>query len=198
MLEKMKKANTKNISVSISLILFVLLFIGCSNTLPTETYSLRVIGPAGGYIFYDKGDYSDGWRYLEAAPQSTEWANLQWGAHGTFIGGTGWEIGTGQSNTNIIVNWLNNHSETGRAAQLCDSLIYGGYSDWFLPSDDELKLMHENLKVFEVGGFEDAYYVSSTEMNEDGAGGVVFWNGLSAFIEKNSVLNHRIRAIRQF
>ena len=25
-------------------------------------------GPAGGYVFYDKGSYSDGWRYLEAAP----------------------------------------------------------------------------------------------------------------------------------
>ncbi len=25
-------------------------------------------GPSGGYIFYDKGFYSDGWRYLEAAP----------------------------------------------------------------------------------------------------------------------------------
>jgi hypothetical protein len=39
------------------------------------TYSLRDIGPAGGYIFYDKGSYSDGWRYLEAAPVSTEWMN---------------------------------------------------------------------------------------------------------------------------
>ena len=26
------------------------------------------IGPAGGYIFYDRGYYQDGWRYLEAAP----------------------------------------------------------------------------------------------------------------------------------
>lgn len=26
------------------------------------------IGPAGGYIFYDKGSFSDGWQYLEAAP----------------------------------------------------------------------------------------------------------------------------------
>lgn len=25
-------------------------------------------GPAGGCVFYDKGEYSDGWRYLEAAP----------------------------------------------------------------------------------------------------------------------------------
>ncbi len=26
------------------------------------------IGPAGDYIFYDKGSFSDGWQYLEAAP----------------------------------------------------------------------------------------------------------------------------------
>ena len=26
------------------------------------------IGPSGGYVFYDKGEYSDGWRFLEAAP----------------------------------------------------------------------------------------------------------------------------------
>jgi len=57
--------------------LFVLLFIGCSNTLPTETYSLRDIEPAGGYLFYDKDDYSDGRRCLEAAPQSTERTNVQ-------------------------------------------------------------------------------------------------------------------------
>lgn len=31
-------------------------------------YDILDIGPAGGYIFYDKGYYSDGWRYLEAAP----------------------------------------------------------------------------------------------------------------------------------
>ena len=26
------------------------------------------IGPSGGYVFFDKGDATDGWRYLEAAP----------------------------------------------------------------------------------------------------------------------------------
>ncbi|GAJ20252.1 unnamed protein product, partial [marine sediment metagenome] len=94
------------------------------------------IGPAGGYIFYDKGYYSDGWRYLEAAPVSTEWTEKYWGSYGTLIGGTETGIGTGKSNTTIIVTWLNNHSETGKAAQLCDDLVYGGYSDWFLPSRD--------------------------------------------------------------
>ena len=31
-------------------------------------YKIGDEGPAGGVIFYDKGEYSDGWRYLEAAP----------------------------------------------------------------------------------------------------------------------------------
>jgi hypothetical protein len=32
------------------------------------------IGPSGGYVFYDKGNNSGGWRFLEAAPASSEFA----------------------------------------------------------------------------------------------------------------------------
>ena len=32
-------------------------------------------GPAGGWIFYDKGNYSDGWCYLEAAPSDLDYRN---------------------------------------------------------------------------------------------------------------------------
>jgi hypothetical protein len=35
-------------------------------------FSVGEIGPAGGYVFYDKGNNNGGWRYLEAAPQSAE------------------------------------------------------------------------------------------------------------------------------
>jgi len=130
-----------------------------------KTYALRDTGPAGGYIFYDKGSYSDGWRYLEAAPEFTEWNKNKWSSSETLIGGTKKGIGTGKSNTTIIVTWLNSHSITDCAAQLCDALDYGGYSDWFLPSIDELNLMYINLKAFAfgVGGFDNRYYLSSSE-----------------------------------
>ena len=35
-------------------------------------------GPGGGIIFFDKESYSDGWRYLEAAPKSTEAFEIDW------------------------------------------------------------------------------------------------------------------------
>jgi hypothetical protein len=30
----------------------------------------NIVGPAGGFVFYDKGGYSAGWRYLECAPKN--------------------------------------------------------------------------------------------------------------------------------
>jgi TolB-like protein len=37
-----------------------------------KVYNVGDRGPAGGIIFYDKGRYSDDWRYLEAAPKNVE------------------------------------------------------------------------------------------------------------------------------
>jgi len=158
-------------------------------------YVLRDIGPAGGYIFYDESGYFNGWRYLEAAPVSTEWTGIQWGSYGTLIGGTGTGIGTGQSNTTIIVTWLDNNSETGRAAQLCNNLIVDGYSDWFLPSKDELNLMYENLKVAGVGGFA-GYYWSSSENNASYARYQSFGYGNQGYSFKD--FTYRVRAVRAF
>jgi len=33
-----------------------------------QTYKIKDRGPAGGIIFYNKGYYSDGWRYMEVVP----------------------------------------------------------------------------------------------------------------------------------
>jgi len=162
------------------------------------TYDLRDIGPAGGWIFYDKGYYSDGWRYLEAAPASTEWTGKQWGSYGTLIGGTETDIGTGQSNTTKIVTWLNSHSEANRAAQLCNDLTEGGYSDWFLPSKDELNKIYKNLKVYGVGGFARSYYWGSSEDDADFAWSQDFYDGGQGESFKFSYFGFWVRAVRAF
>ena len=172
---------------------------GCGGpTTPLLTYTVGDTGPAGGLIFYDKGSYSDGWRYLEAAPASTEWTDKDWGwgSYGTLIGGTEAEIGTGQNNTTKIVTWFNSHSETGSAAQLCDTLVYGGYSDWFLPSKDELDLMYTNLHLQGVGGFAVNLYWSSSEGDAYNAWSQDFLNGFQYYVTKGLI--DRFRAIRAF
>ena len=157
-------------------------------------------GPAGGLIFYDKGSYSDGWQYLEAAPASTEWTGKQWGSYKTKIGGTGTGIGTGQSNTTTIVTWLNSQGEAGKATQFCDALVVENngvtYSDWFLPSKVELNLMYENLHLEGVGSFAGNYYWSSSEYDDYFAWSQYFYDGTQYGILKGGTL--WVRAVRAF
>jgi len=156
-------------------------------------------GPAGGIIFYDKGRYSDGWRYLEVAPQSTEWVDRRWATDKSgFASKYHGDIGTGQQNTNNILKWLKYFGEKGCAAQLCDAMIFGGYDDWFLPSLDELDLMYENLKKKGVGGFaNDSYWSSSYDF----AGCVYFLNFETGGHTRNTyqtAIYNRVRAVRSF
>ena len=82
-------------------------------------------------------------------------------------GATAIAIGTGMSNTQKIVGI---QGEGSYAAKLCSDLTQGGYSDWFLPSKDELNLMYENLHLKGIGSFEPDWYWSSSE-----GGAVLAW-----------------------
>ncbi|MCX7023447.1 MAG: PEGA domain-containing protein, partial [Spirochaetes bacterium] len=116
-------------------------------------------GPAGGLIFYDKGSVSDGWRYLEAAP-SDQSAGIQW-YNGNYIDiKTGTAIGTGRANTQAIIAA---QGAGDYAAILCKNLSINGFSDWFLPSKDELNLMYTNLKKAGLGGFGSGWLWSSSQ-----------------------------------
>jgi hypothetical protein len=130
-------------------------------------YKIGDRGPAGGWVFYDKGIVSNGWRYLEAAPAGTEFT-AQWGAYGKDVSGTSTAVGTGKRNTEIIVEYLRRIGESGKAAQLCDELTVGNnnaFDDWFLPSRDELNLMYQNLKQKRLGDFSGDFYWSSSQYN---------------------------------
>jgi uncharacterized repeat protein (TIGR02543 family) len=171
---------------------------------PATTYSLRDIGPAGGLIFYINPNYAtDGWKYLEAAPASTEGVGIDWGGWGdpdAPIGGTETGIGTGMDNTGIIVDWLNNRFYVNKAAQLCYTLEFNGYDDWFLPSQDELHEIYNNLIGWGVGGFATVwnvdYYWTSSENDAGTAFQETFYNGYQSTFSKSAEI--RVRAVRSF
>ena len=88
-----------------------------------------------------------------------------WGCYGTTISGAdGYNIFDGYQNTIDIVNGCN---EANIAARVCSDLNLNGYSDWYLPSFNELSIMFQNRGL--IGGFDDypdpfpSYYWSSTE-----------------------------------
>ena len=106
--------------------------------------ALGTFGPGGGIVFYVDESQSTGSRYLEAAPNT--WSGgaadpaLAWCSDVvTLIAGTfGTAIGTGNANTNLMVNGVACTSSTGAANSV---RAYAGNltaGSWFLPSKDEL------------------------------------------------------------
>ncbi len=149
-------------------------------------------------MFYDAGDYLRGWRYLEAAPVATEF-QAAW-ATSESIGdlGTQTEVGTGKENTQLIVAALNSAGETESAAQRCISLSFGEYTDWFLPSIDELNLMYARLKLADKGGFQNDWYWSSSQYNAEAFARIYnFSDGTNGHSPKSYTGNY-VRAIRAF
>jgi hypothetical protein len=104
-------------------------------------------GPGGGLVFYDKGDYSDAWRYLEAAPGDIGMA--PWGKAPGIE--TGRDLGDGAENTRRIVRAMEQAGVGGTAAQLCAAYSCGGLKDWFLPSSEELRVLAANLTFIKTG-----------------------------------------------
>ncbi|MBJ2357347.1 hypothetical protein [Sphaerochaeta sp. S2] len=56
---------------------------------------------AGGLVFFDKGDASGGWQYMEAAPADTEML-ARWGTTGLEVD-TSTNLGSGKANTQELV-----------------------------------------------------------------------------------------------
>lgn len=151
-------------------------------------YQISNTGPAGGIVFYITNGGLNG---LEAAPVDQS-NGVIWGCYGVDIAGAyGTEVGTGNANTVAIVNGC---SEPNFAAKAAADYIYNGYSDWFLPSKDELDLLYQQRNV--VGGFTSNSYWSSTENDVYGAWNKNFNNGAPYGYLKNPMLP--VRAVRAF
>lgn len=166
-----------------------------------RTYKIGDRGPAGGWIFYDKGSTSDGWRYLEAAPEDQE--SAEWGCYEKSIpGAKGIAIGTGKANTAAIIKSC---KKAKTAARICKAYRGGGKNDWFLPSIDELDLMYKNLHKNNIGGFSNSQiwtpthncYWSSSEESAYLACNQDFDDGSPSGGYDKSI-PFRVRAVRAF
>jgi len=148
-----------------------------------EREKLLANGSAGGLIFFDKGSYLDGWRYLEVAPDG--WSETGDDPKHIFgyyrnpegyleaVGTAETEIGTGSANTITLVaamgdsayiNARDKITSSDYAAKFCNDYTGGGYNDWFLPSKDELDLMIAFLKTNELISNYSGFYWSSSEL----------------------------------
>ena len=117
--------------------------------------------------------------------------SAQWGCYPTSIPGTSSAIGMGQANTTLIVNGC---SDAGIAARICDDLDLNGYSDWFLPSQDELDQMFQQKSA--IGGFAPVFYWSSSEFSNSQAWALVMTDGGPAPYGKFGAIH--VRAVRAF
>jgi hypothetical protein len=162
---------------------------------PVVTYKIGDTGPAGGLIFYDKGNNNGGWRYLEAAPVEAEF-QVQWDAVNNLgLEGTQELIGSGKRNTQFIVEKFSQISgEWDTAAQKADDLVFNGFDDWFLPSKAELDQMYGNLKRKNLGNYKNNWYWSSSS-DKNMAYSQDFEDG--RIVYRNTALRFYVRPIRQ-
>ena len=122
----------------------------------------------------------------------------------TANGGTSASIGQGQTNTTAMMGQA---GYTGGAAAVCNDYSITvneiTYSDWFLPSKDELNQMYEHKAAINSAAaansgsnFFDYYYWSSTEFVYDTAWEQNFSNGFQDYGYKYNTDN--VRAVRAF
>jgi hypothetical protein len=153
------------------------------------TYAAGDFVQGGLYTFTDSG-----YAYITAAVDQS--SNAEWGCQGTLIaeGATPEAIGQGVINTATIVA---NCATAGIAAKLADQLVLNSFSDWFLPSLEELLEMYTNLASAGLGSFVNQSYWSSTQASATEAFTVDMNNG-NANQHNKSQTNRHTRAMRRF
>lgn len=156
------------------------------------TYVARTVGESfgGGIVAYVDASGHHG---IIVAP-SDQSAGIQWSNGSAKVtNASNPVLGSGQANTTAIVNAQGAGSY---AAKICDDLALGGYSDWYLPSKDELNQVYKNLHLKALGGFANLQYWSSTEADINLAWNIAFDSGFRTSDPKTNVFH--VRAVRSF
>ena len=218
-----KKAKSKKNAKTAGIVLVCLVVVAAIGfgiykltTRPKEQYVVGGKGQ-GGVIFYDKGEYSDGWRYLECS--LVYLGETYYCKDKTMITGLSSTLGGGDFNTDNLI--LIKGDDT--AAAKARAYKGGGYEDWYLPNRVEATTMYKALtkgkgkkRAAKINGFEKihqgffespsiwtsemynsdkAYYLST-----DSNGGSVTegWVYTYNFMGMELTSSHSLRPIRKF
>jgi len=125
---------------------------------------------------------------------------IEWGPNNTATGATATAIGSGLANTNTIIA-SQGASANSYAAATAKAYRGGGYSDWYLPSKDELQKLYEN-KIALGNNFSTTkrYHSSSEAVRFQGdtwpAWQILFGDGSWEELDKLNQFN--VRAVRSF
>ena len=140
-----------------------------AGNLCTGTITAPVVGDiyGGGVVAYilqsgDPGYANDGITRGIIVSTDNQSLSSTWDATGAgpdVSGAMGTAIGTGLANTNAIISVFGHNF----AAYAARSYTGGGYTDWYLPSTDELNKLY--LSKAYTGNFQGVNYWSSTEFN---------------------------------
>ena len=150
----------------------------------------------GGVIAYllHQGDigYNPAVQHGLIAAPSDQGTGAEWGCYGISISGAdSTAFGTGNQNT---IDIMNGCGTANIAARICGDLVLNGYSDWYLPSKDELNKLYLNRLA--IGGFAAWYYWSSSETANGYAWNQTFDTGTqTSFIKYGTFY---VRAVRAF
>ena len=125
-------------------------------TVTAIVYTVGQTGPGGGKIFYYSAGgftcgetYASTCTYLEVATSlnvsKAEWSNSTLRSTIT-ANSTGTAIGTGQRNTSVVAALITVDTATSAIYTIDSYVSVNGTSDWFMPSKDELKELHDVYK----------------------------------------------------
>jgi len=135
---------------------------------------------------------------------SDQVTNIAWGCQG-IPAATSTAIGTGAANTASIITSC---TTPGIAADIASNTTIAGFSDWFLPSKDELNEMYTQRTIINTtatanGGTEfvsninlSGRYWSSSQLTNSLAWSLLFFNGDEQGINKSFSGTMNVRAVR--
>ncbi|MDA8938108.1 FG-GAP-like repeat-containing protein, partial [Flavobacteriaceae bacterium] len=153
-------------------------------------YELGDTGPAGGVIFYDKGDWIDDWRYLEV--WTTDESDRNYGCH--FEHATTDAIGGGYLNSKEMSDYCNDYNKSFYM------VAHGGKRGWHIPNKDESDELYDfklNYSSIINLNLQSSWYWTSSDKRDVYAYARQINYGDGTTRVEGMQYSHSVRLIRQ-